>query len=268
MLVCYRRGSSADVAVNALDAKEGGRVELDELGTFDIDGRDGQPWLLPRARNQSGLVARLLKMPHRLADYGWRVSTGPLVWNRHKQQLRDGIGAGCIPIVWAEAVTADGRFMWRSDRRTHKPWFAPELPRDEWLVVRQCCVLVQRTTAKEQRRRLIVAELPQDFFEKFDCATIENHLNMIRPADGTPKASAATITAVLQSAAADAAFRCINGSVAVSAAELEAMPMPEPNVMAEIDRLVAAGAARDLVERTIQQAYGLEIAGNAIAAAA
>jgi hypothetical protein len=30
-----------------------------------------------------------LSLPWRLADYGYAVSTGPLVWNRHKDQLSD-----------------------------------------------------------------------------------------------------------------------------------------------------------------------------------
>ena len=41
------------------------------------------------------------------------------------------------------------------------PWFAARLPRDEWLLLDRSCVLLQRTTAKEQARRLIAAELPQ-----------------------------------------------------------------------------------------------------------
>ena len=40
--------------------------------------------------------------------------------------------------------------------------------------------------------------------------------------------SATTIAALLVSAVLDEAFRCISGSVAVSAAELEALPLPAP----------------------------------------
>jgi adenine-specific DNA-methyltransferase len=62
----------------------------------------------------------------------------------------------------------------------------------------------------------------------------------------------------------DAAFRCINGSVAVSAFELEELPLPAPAVMAKVARLVAAGAPTPKIEATIAAAYGMN---NAAAAA-
>lgn len=40
-------------------------------------------------------------------------------------------------------------------------------------------------------------------------------------------------------------FRCINGSVAVSAYELEALPLPSPRSMKEIERLVKRRAKRE-----------------------
>jgi adenine-specific DNA-methyltransferase len=39
-------------------------------------------------------------------------------------------------------------------------------------------VLVQRTTAKEQHRRLISAEMPAELIAQHGRITVENHLNM------------------------------------------------------------------------------------------
>jgi adenine-specific DNA-methyltransferase len=196
-------------------------------------------------------------MKFRLASYGYGVSTGPLVWNRHKPQFRANHEADALPVIWAEAVTSNGRFIWRADRRNHEPWFAPNAPKDDWLIVGHACVLLQRTTAKEQDRRLIAAELPESFVAKHGGVIVENHLNMIRAPTAKPGAPPAVIAAVLNSRAADTAFRCISGSVAVSAFELEAMPLPAPATMRKVARLLKRGAPVIDIEAAIATAYGL-----------
>ena len=268
MLACFRKGATGPVSVNVLVANEEGRFEATALGAYRLASTDGAPWLLPRSPRQAALVRHLLGMRSRLKDYGWKVSTGPLVWNRHKLQFRDKEGLGHLPVIWAEAVSSSGQFRWRSERRTHRPWFAPRLPADEWLVTRQPCVLVQRTTAKEQPRRLVAAELPRDFLARHGAVTVENHLNMVRPVNGSPEVSATTIAALLNSAVLDEAFRCISGSVAVSAAELEALPLPAPHDMEHIERLILSGAPRAKIEAVVGAAYGLATALDEPATAA
>ena len=274
MLATYRKGrrtSSGIVRFVTIDARgpltgADGRGEgtIAVAGRFSLPADRNAPWLLARTADQADLAARLRGMKYRLASYGYCVSTGPLVWNRHKPQLREDHAAGTLPIIWAEAVTSDGRFKWRADRRNHKPWFAPDLPKDDWLIVCHACVLLQRTTAKEQDRRLIAAELPQRFITKHGGGVIiENHLNMIRAPAGDPVVPPAVIAAVLNSRAADTAFRCISGSVAVSAFELEAMPLPSPATMLKVARLLKGRAPSVDVENAIATAYGIADAAAA-----
>ena len=162
---------------------------------------------------------------------------------------------GAHPVVWAESVTSDGRFLWRSEKRDHAPWFAARRPKDNWLIVTRPCVLLQRTTAKEQPRRLIAAELPESFIRRYKGVIVENHLNMVRTIIPTPLVPATVIAALLNSAAVDSAFRCINGSVAVSAFELEELPLPAPAVLLKLARLIAAGTAAERIEAVIAAAY-------------
>ena len=96
------------------------------------------------------------RLGHALRDLGVRVSTGPLVWNRHKGQLRDAAGPGAYPLVWAESVAGPGVFTFSARRRNHKPYFMVH-PGQHHLLTTEPCVLVQRTTAKEQQRRLVAA---------------------------------------------------------------------------------------------------------------
>ena len=256
MLSVYRRGNERGPArVGFLSVGGDGRVTGSPAGTVTLPSDEQAPWLLPRTPDQMALTRRLRAMPHRLADYGYRVSTGPLVWNRFKSQLHAVKGAQAYPVVWAESVTSDGRFVWRTERRNHAPWFSADLPRDAWLMVDRPCVLLQRTTAKEQARRLIAAEMPASFVRKHGAAIVENHLNMVRPVGAAPAVPSSAIAALLNSRAADAAFRCINGSVAVSAFELEAMPVPPPAVMQQVAELLARGSSPATIERLISDAY-------------
>ena len=117
------------------------------------------------------------------------------------------------------------------------------------------CVLLQRTTAKEQCRRLIAAELPEQFITKHGAVVVENHLNMIKPLNGTPKVSAAALAALLNSDVVDQVFRCINGSVAVSAYELQALPLPSPDDVKDIEKLVETRARREILEQAVERLY-------------
>ena len=266
MLVTFRKGlrtRGGTVRFVTIDARGPfmpgdacGEGTITVAGRFSLPVDRNAPWLLARTADQAGLAAHLRGMKYRLASYGYGVSTGPLVWNRHKPQFRQEREAGALPVIWAEAVTSDGRFIWRADRRNHKPWFAPNPLKDDWLIVNHACVLLQRTTAKEQDRRLIAAELPGNFVAKHGGVIIENHLNMIR-APANPALAPAVIAAVLNSRAADAAFRCISGSVAVSAFELEALPLPAPSTMCKIARLLKQHAAIADIEVAVASAYGM-----------
>ncbi len=195
-------------------------------------------------------------MPERLKDWGYKVCTGPLVWNRHKSQLRAAAGKGQIPLVWAECITSDGRFIFRSERRNHQPFF--ELgPEDDWLVVQSSCVLLQRTTAKEQARRLIAAEMPASFVAAHGGVTVENHLNMMVPTVMKPPVSPALLAAFLNSVAADRAFRCLSGSVAVSAYELENLSLPSAS---DLNRLAGRQPDRRTTESAAARLYGVDSA--------
>ena len=117
-------------------------------------------------------------------------------------------------------------------------------------------MLLQRTTAKEQSRRLIAAELPQAFIAEYGAVVIENHLNMIRPIAESPAVPAATLAALLNSPILDRAFRCISGSVAVSAYELESLPLPPPQALRPITRLLEKKARPTAVHAACGQLFG------------
>ncbi|MGF6126289.1 adenine-specific DNA-methyltransferase [Pseudomonas frederiksbergensis] len=246
-LTTYRRaGGAVPVVVSEITASEG-VTKARETGSITLPKDLTLPWLLPRNPNQTALVAKLVDMSSRLADWGYGVSTGPLVWNRHKSQLTYQPGHNRLPLIWAEAITVDGEFIFRAEKKNHAPYFELK-PSDQWLVTNQPCVLLQRTTAKEQNRRLIATALPNEFLKAHGGVVIENHINMVRPIVDAPKIKAAVLAAFLNSGAADRAFRCVSGSVAVSAYELESLPLPAPTALKELTKLVEAGGSKESIE--------------------
>ncbi|MBN1104456.1 MAG: N-6 DNA methylase [Deltaproteobacteria bacterium] len=232
-------------------------VSVQKVGRFTLPTNAEEPWYLPRDREHVALLRKFTALPHRLSDYGFSVNTGQLVWNRHKAQLRSDLSKECYPLLWAESVTSEGEFSFSAVRRNHQPFFRL-YSGQEYLLTREPCVLVQRTTAKEQKRRLIAALLSEDFIREYGGVVVENHLNMIRPSVRNPGTSPRVIAAILNTRSLDIAFRCISGSVAVSAFELNTLPMPSPDEMDAIERLLRSGAARETIEKTVAQVYGVQ----------
>jgi adenine-specific DNA-methyltransferase len=255
VLATYRgRAGPTFAQVHEAQPEAGKPLQITDIGRFSVPKQPSEPWLMPRSLEQSDLIGRMSDMPHRLADWGYRVSTGPLVWNRFKDQLCGTYGAERFPLIWAEAITAEGKFVFRANKKNHEPFFRVK-EGDDWLITRERCVLLQRTTAKEQSRRLIAAALPTTFLETHKAVIIENHLNMVRPIAKKPLVTVATLAAFLNSAAADQAFRCVSGSVAVSAYELEALPLPDPADLGGLAELVKRRGDRASIDAECARLY-------------
>ncbi len=261
MLTVYKRADGNDTSVAVHFMKPNGEdrpVQVQEVGMFELPSNGEEPWFLPRDLQQAALLKKMASMPHRLMDYGFCVNTGQLVWNRHKEQLRGDKGKECYPLIWAESVMAEGRFSFSAVRRNHTPYFQFHNGQ-EHLITRESCVLVQRTTAKEQKRRLIAALLPESFVHNHGGVVVENHLNMIKPIQGKAIVSPTVIAALLNTKTLDQVFRCISGSVAVSAYELNSLPLPSLEQIKVIETLVEGGAVPETVENLIARIYGVKL---------
>jgi adenine-specific DNA-methyltransferase len=65
-----------------------------------------------------------------------------------------------------------------------------------------------------------------------------------------------TLAAFLNSSAADRAFRCISGTVAVSAYELETMPLPPADALAHLAALTRRSPSREEIDEACDRLYG------------
>lgn len=218
--------------------------------------RGDGPWLLPRQSDDAPLAAAAVAMPLNLTAAGWRVSTGPLVWNRRSRDLYPEPGPNRVPVLWAADL--DGGRLHRDRVRDHLRYLELRVPSDRAvMMLTEPAVLVQRTTAPEQSRRLVATELTADVLSAWGGAVVvENHVNVVRPATAIPPLLDQTaLNRVLATRTLDRVVRCLSGSVAVSAYELESLPLPSAEVLGMWNSLTGTA-----LEAAVASAYRPELA--------
>ena len=203
------------------------------------------------------------------ASVGYVAKTGPIVWNRLKSHLRDEPVEDTLPLVWANNVSSyhfaaignrDRRFgyLLRNERTTP-------------LVTHGPCLLVQRTTAKEQRRR-IVAAFPLGWEHAAGSFFVENHLNLVVPVKGVVPLPPEVVLALLNSRLFDFIFRTFNGNTQVSATELNVMRCAAPDALVAdqmvklvaqlqsamaVSQLAQAAESVSMLDQVVYHLYGL-----------
>lgn len=249
-----RSGAFASVlqetCVVAFSGRKIRRAQVESLGSTPkyianiSPPRAGKPWIIPRRPDLATSAAAAAGLPLTLREAGWRVRTGPLVWNRRKDDLRTRGGKGRYRILWAADIRS-GEIKLHSSRNDKR---FIELPSTSVLLQSAECILVQRTSAPEQDKRIVAAALTHAQLRDGP-VVIENHVNVLVH-DDSPLLSARILIALLRSREIDRLTRCISGSVALSAYELESIPLPAEAIL----RDWAALSGGDL-ERAIQTVY-------------
>ncbi len=117
-LAVFRRGAAPSAITCSMQSVNVDRKRR-PLGSARVAPERAElPWLVPRAPRDAALLNRVSGLVARLPDYGWKASTGPLVWNRHKPQIASEHTQRALPIVWASDLSA-GRVQVSCARATH-----------------------------------------------------------------------------------------------------------------------------------------------------
>ena len=260
-LVTFGQNAERSVTANKINI-ENNTYSVERIGNFNIK-RGTEPWIIAREPEEANIINKIKDSGATLKDYGYKVSTGQLVWNRMKAQIKQRPSDKSKPIIWAEAITADGLFQFNYQYRNELQYINVE-EKQKFLICNKTVVLVQRTTAKEQSRRLQSCVLPQNFIDQWDGVVVENHVNIIQPIVNAPCISLETLSLLLNSQIADRLFRCLSGSVAVSATELHALPLPPINKICALEKALIRAREhngnqfKEMAEKLIANAYGVE----------
>lgn len=259
-LVVFGQNIAKSVTTSKIGIEDN-TYNVERIGSFNIT-KGIAPWIIAREPEEANIVNQVMNLKTTLDDYGFKVTTGQLVWNRLKNQICEFPADESKPIIWAEAIASDGQFTFDYKyRKSHQ--FINVTSKQNFLVCNRSAVLVQRTTAKEQNRRLQTCVLPQSFIDGWNGVVVENHVNIVHPITDCPEISLEALSLILNSKIVDRIFRCLSGSVAVSATELHALPLPPVKRVKEVENLIAnSNFNNDIsneVEKILAKAYGVEV---------
>ena len=199
-----------------------------------------------------------------LADLGVEAVTGTIVWNRLKPHVRDEPAEDALPLIWGNGVRTF-RFAGLGNRvgqGTHMALVSKTLG----IVSYGDALLVKRMTAKEEPRRLVACQLPDEYAQSDRGYFAENHVNLVRPKVSGARIALDAVLGLLNSRLFDFVFRALNGNTQVSATELELLPIadgPELSEIAEQAHSLTASGGRDYkaqsrLDELVFRLYGLD----------
>lgn len=195
----------------------------------------GEAWTIPRVESDVAILAKLSKLPYRIADYGYRVRIGNFVWNRdqrktyfHAELRRRKARTGIFPLVWSSDVGPDFALRF-DDKRTVRvePHWVDFGKEDRPGIIKRVAVVLQRVTSNDQPRRLVGAVIGEEFLARHRGFVAENHVVVLERITGNFPPE--KLVRLLASTPIDRYFRCISGSTNVSAYELRHLPLPDPS---------------------------------------
>ena len=183
------------------------------------------------------VAANMRRLPHTLAGLGVSVSTGRVVGFRAKERLHADAGPGDAPLI-LPGHCAPGFVAWPKASGTKPNALAAAGPDDDLLLPAGWYVLVNRFSAKEDRRR-VVAALYDPARIDADHVAFDNKLNVLHRGNaGLPEHLAKGLAVFLNSTAVDAYFRQFSGHTQVNAGDLRSLRFPPADVLDRLGRRV------------------------------
>jgi adenine-specific DNA-methyltransferase len=201
-----------------------GKPRLD-LGVLDLPAvPDSRVWVLPDGGENSALFRPGFAT---LADYGYLAKTGYFVWNREKHRYRTGKRPrpNEVPLFWAHNVRANTRCIPHVGDGIAIGFV--KISQRNSAIVRSDAIILQRTSNRRQKRRLIAATVRQADAIGGRGFVSENHTIVVFPDPAKrQELPLRLVCRLLNSSAVDARFRRISGSVSVSTKALRDLPLP------------------------------------------
>lgn len=220
---------------------------------------------LPTSDLDETIIESLDHWPGSLREFGWKVSTGPVVAFRAAAWLTDSTAVAeqvAVPLLWMQNVKRQ-QVEWPLANGAKPQALRLNQGSQSLVVPLGNYVLLRRFSAKEEARRLVAAPLLTTGWPTQRLG-LENHLNYIyaSPAALTQE-EAVGLAAILNCSVLDRYFRIVNGNTQVNAEELRALPLPPLAVIRRFGTLIInqsqAGVASDIdtIVTTTLQAEGL-----------
>ena len=245
-------GAVQDICVLSLRKREVsetsyiGHKQEYELGIIDAKGSrritgsavarsEGEPWLLPVAHEVKVFAASARKSsevgaPFTLSDYGYRVRVGKVVPTRERKRLHALRERGDLPLLWASTIRPNASFDFTaSDRIGNARWYCPPDSVVMQYSTTRPAVILQRTSNRDQPRRLNAASVPAKFRIAYRKGFVaENHVIVIESLRVKPLVSPRKVAMLLNSSVVNERFSAVCGSFSISAKLLKRLALPNP----------------------------------------
>jgi adenine-specific DNA-methyltransferase len=194
-------------------------------------------------QDEVAVLDKLHRWDKTLPDIGLRMKTGLTVDFRNRDILRDEEEEGAIPLFYSQHIK-------------HGEVQFPIQKEHEYVVTEQKGLMqenrnylfVKRFTAKEEPRRLQCGVYLAKKFPQYSKISTQNKINFI---DGLVTEMSECLVyglyVLFNSSLYDDYYRILNGSTQVNSTEINAMPVPDLNVIQEMGRKIMK--SRDMSEQ-------------------
>lgn len=161
-----------------------------------------------------------------LADLGIKVSTGPVVDFRLKEQLREMPEEGTVPLIYPGHLSITGT-VWPVQGLKKPNAILRNAETEKWLYPNGFYCVVRRFSSKEEKRRVVASVVDPAAFGDSTVLGFENHMNLFHENKrGLPELLARGLAVFLNTTAVDECFRRFNGHTQVNATDLKLMKYP------------------------------------------
>lgn len=160
-----------------------------------------------------------------LSELGWGGKVGPVVPHRWQERISKTRAASSVALLWAAAIRPDGSLDFdhmKANVDGHRVVVDTELS----YVVRQPCLVVQRTANRKQKRRINAAVVDRRFLERVGPFVAENHVIVLTPPPDASMSELRAMADLLNSFEMTALYDRVCGTASVSLKTLMSMKLP------------------------------------------
>ena len=187
--------------------------------------------------NGARIARGMQSLDRRFADLGISISTGRVVGFRSKERLHTRAEIGDAPMILPRHCRG-GFVVWPQESRGVSNGLEATGPDDDLLMPSGWYVLVNRFSAKEDRRR-IMASLFDPNRVASDYVAFDNKLNVFHERNtGLPEFVAKGLAVFLNSSVVDYYFRQFSGHTQVNAGDLRTLRFPTADALFRLGKTV------------------------------
>ena len=189
-----------------------------------------------------------------LVELGLKVSTGPVVDFRLREQLRDMPEDGTVPLIYPGHLSISGT-VWPLQSLKKSNAILRNAETEKWLYPNGFYCVVRRFSSKEEKRRVVASVVNPATFGDHTVLGFENHMNLFHEnKHGLPELLARGLAVFLNTTAVDESFRRFNGHTQVNATDLKLMKYPSREGLIELGKW--AKQHSDITQEMIDEQLG------------